>query len=87
MLLDENHQTRFVFRTANRNWRKVGLYRLVPTSAKNLAAACALMRSCEKKALRKLHSAARLCKARKKRGGFDSLHPLHDYQRFTSEWG
>ena len=53
------------------------LYSLVPISAKKIAAGCDFVRQREEKDLRKLHGAARLRKARKKSGGFDSLHPLH----------
>ena len=49
---------------------------LVPISAKKLATRCNFVRQREKKDLRKLHGVARLRKARKKSGGFDSLHPL-----------
>jgi len=49
---------------------------LVPISAKKIAAGCDFVRQREKKDLRKLHGVARLRKARKKSGGFDSLHPL-----------
>jgi hypothetical protein len=50
---------------------------LVPISAKKIAARCDFVRQRKEKDLRKLHGAARLRKARKKSGGFDSLHPLH----------
>ena len=60
---------------ADRHRRKAGL--LVPISAKKLAAGCDFVRQRKEKDLRKLHGAARLRKARKKSGGFDSLHPLH----------
>jgi hypothetical protein len=49
----------------------------VPISAKKLATRCDFVQQREKKDLRKLHGVARLRKARKKSGGFDSLHPLH----------
>jgi hypothetical protein len=52
---------------------------LVPISAKKLATRCDFVQQREKKDLRKLHGIARLRKARKKSGGFDSLHPLHSH--------
>ena len=49
---------------------------LVPPSAKKIAAACVLVQFRQKLSVCKLHGAAGLRKARKKSGGFDSLHPL-----------
>ena len=50
---------------------------LVPSSAKKIAAACVLVQFRQILDVCKLHGAVGLRKALQKRGGFDSLHPLH----------
>jgi hypothetical protein len=85
----EDSTPHFTFRNFSRTkWQITVLMRLgllVPISAKKTAAGCDFVRQREEKDLRKLHGAARLRKARKKSGGFDSLHPLQSMQMIVRQ--